>query len=463
MHKIGAVEAKWTFLAISLIYFFMVAAFLLFGEHCYEFARASYCDYPCEHGCELALGMLKHGEFVSIHYPDRIWTGWPPGYAFFVLPFLWASDGVSLLGAVIFQAGLVFAVSLMLRRAVDNLLPGFGLLMMALYLFNPNVFGLLLLAKTDTIFSLCLAVAFIWLLDYLKDNQGGRVVLVGGLIGVAILIRPSAQFLILLLPLLTVLLAWVRPQSGGSFRALGHGLGGSALSVCVVIPWMIFVNQQGEGYRLASQSTEYTFLSDNIGTLDAHLAGRSMNDRLSVEYTAKIEAELSASIANWNELGDADKYRERVRLARRDLFSYPPGDYVYPALRSVARFFVTGGEGYLLEMFGFPATGFGAGEKQFEGGAALTITATEVVAKGYAVVVRLLGLLGIVWLVRQRQFGVLVLCLAPTMYFLFLHLLEGWSRFRLPVEAPLALLGVFGVVYLLDMRNRSKPTTEPTA
>jgi len=181
----------------------MAAFILTIGEKCYDWASRGLCEYPCQHGCDLALGMLEHGAFVSASLPDQIFTAWPPLYAFFVFPFFWAGDGHSLLLAVIVQAVLVFAVGLLLRRAVDMYFPGFGLLIMGLFIFNPNVFAIALVPKADTIFALTLALAFVSLLYYLKDGRGWRVALAGALIDVATLIRPTAQYLGVLLPIVS--------------------------------------------------------------------------------------------------------------------------------------------------------------------------------------------------------------------------------------------------------------------
>ena len=75
-------------LAMAAAYFSMAAVILTIGEQCYDWARRSFCEYPCQHGCDLALGMLEHGAFVSASLPDQIFTEWPPLYAFFVFPFL---------------------------------------------------------------------------------------------------------------------------------------------------------------------------------------------------------------------------------------------------------------------------------------------------------------------------------------------------------------------------------------
>jgi len=345
---------------------------------------------------------------------------------------------------------------------VDAHLPGHGVLMMALFVFNPNIIAMALLPKTDTVFALCLTMAFVSLLDYARDYKGRRIALAGVLIGVAVLIRPSAQFLVVLLPLVIVLLAWAGSEQGRNFRAFLHGLGGTALAASVVLPWILYVGMQGEGYRLTSPATEYIFLRDNIGSMEAYLAGGPMEKRKML--TAEFEARLSQTIPNWRQLGEADKGHERVALARRHLLSYAPGDYIFPIARSFVRFLVTGGDGYLLTISGikFHEKIAASDDRPTEGSPA-AILAIKVVAKGYTVLSRVLGLLGVIWLLRQRQFAILILCAAPTLYFLFLHMLEGWSRFRMPVEAPLALLAVCGVALLLSWRRPGRQNSEAAA
>jgi 4-amino-4-deoxy-L-arabinose transferase-like glycosyltransferase len=441
-------------LAMAAAYFSMAAFILTIGEKCYDWASRGLCEYPCQHGCDLALGMLEHGAFVSASLPDQIFTAWPPLYAFFVFPFFWAGDGHSLLLAVIVQAVLVFAVGLLLRRAVDMYFPGFGLLIMGLFIFNPNVFAIALVPKADTIFALTLALAFVSLLYYLKDGRGWRVALAGALIGVATLIRPTAQYLGVLLPIVIFLMVWVGPSSKGLLRALVHGLGGTALAIAVVFPWMIHLNNQGIGYRIMPPESEYIFLSDTIGTMEAHLAGFGYGDR-HIILTDKFDAQLKSTIPNWDTLSDSEKARERVALGRSHLLSYPPREFIYPLGRSVVRFFVTGGEGYFFDLLKLNYEDQTATELVRLEESTPAIIAIKWISKGYAVLLRLLGLLGVIWLVQNKQYSVLVLCTAPVLYFMAITVFEGYSRFRLPVEVPLALLATFGVAYLLSWRNRT--------
>jgi hypothetical protein len=447
-------------LLMALIYSLIISLILVFGEQCFSLASAKVCDLPCEHGCELALGLLEHNNFVSIHQPDQMFSGWPPGYAFFILPFLWLSGGQSVLWAIVLQTILVFFVGVRLCKVVDLHLGGYGLLIMGLFVFNPSVISLALLPKTDTIFALLLTISFIQLLHYLKDDRLWRVIVAGVLIGLAVLVRPSAQFLVVLFPVFIGLMGWLRPVRGRITGALVAGMTGSFLASIVILPWLLYIGSHGNGYRLTAPETEYVFLSDNIGALEAHLAGRPMSERMNAEYTAKLELHLRNTIPNWAELGATEKYHERVSAARSKLFSYAPGDYLFPIARSVARFFVTGGEGYILDLFGMARDDTGAEIKEGDELSKVTL-AIKFVAKGYAVIVRMLGLLGIAWLVMHKQYSVLFLCVAPVLYFLLLHLFEGWSRFRLPVEAPLALLAVFGVALILNQYRKPRLQISP--
>ena len=217
---------------------------------------------------------------------------------------------------------------------------------------------------------------------------------------------------------------------------------------------MIHLNNQGIGYRIMPPEIETIFLFDTIGRMEAHLAGLERGHRISL--IDEFDAQLKLTVPNWDALSVSEKAKERVALGRSHLLSsYPPRDFIYLFATSVTRFFVTGGEGYFFDLLKLNYEDHNAEELVPLEDSTPAIIAIKGVTKGYAILARLLGLLGIYWLVREKQYSILVLCTAPVLYFMVISVFEGYSRFRLPVEVPLALLATFGVAYLLSWRNRT--------
>ena len=68
-----------------------------------------------------------------------------------------------------------------------------------------------------------------------------------------------------------------------------------------------------------------------------------------------------------------------------------------------------------------------------------------VMALAFVIVLRALGLAGLVWMFMRRHYAVLLACAGMIAYFAVIHLFTGNSRYRLPVEPALILLALYGV------------------
>ena len=74
----------------------------------------------------------------------------------------------------------------------------------------------------------------------------------------------------------------------------------------------------------------------------------------------------------------------------------------------------------------------------------------KVVALASSLSLRLLGILGLIELVRRKEYGLLLLLVSLAAYVAAAHLTVGRPRFRVPIEAPLALLALYGVAWLRE-------------
>ena len=95
------------------------------------------------------------------------------------------------------------------------------------------------------------------------------------------------------------------------------------------------------------------------------------------------------------------------------------------------------------------------------GSAAWPAVAITLTAMAFVVVLRLLGLVGIVTLARRRQWRPLVVILGAIAYFAMVIPFYGNSRFRVPVEYLFVLLALAGVDGLRRRRKATSPTSMP--
>ena len=83
---------------------------------------------------------------------------------------------------------------------------------------------------------------------------------------------------------------------------------------------------------------------------------------------------------------------------------------------------------------------------------------------GFALVSRVLGLVGIVAMARRREWQVLAVTVALLAYFTAVHLFLGTTRFRMPAEPMLMLITVYGAAQcraLWSRMRKAPPTREP--
>ncbi len=147
----------------------------------------------------LADNLLKHGAFSDT--PDLApFRKWAIGYPLFLATSKALTGGFVL--AVIIQVLLLALATVLVFRMARTLLPErFALIPALVFGLNPYVLFLNTVVLSDGLFASLLACV-VYLLFFAKPKTLREFFCIGFLLGVATLIRPIAQFLVLLLPLL---------------------------------------------------------------------------------------------------------------------------------------------------------------------------------------------------------------------------------------------------------------------
>ena len=76
-------------------------------------------------------------------------------------------------------------------------------------------------------------------------------------------------------------------------------------------------------------------------------------------------------------------------------------------------------------------------------------------ALGFVVIARVLGLVGLYYMVARRHWALLFIIAALVLYTVLILMFNGLSRYRAPIEPFLGILAIYGV-HLIRDRNRGR-------
>jgi hypothetical protein len=414
------------------------------NSDCYSVGKT--CFETCGHGCELALGIFQLGEFVDVSKPDQIYTEWPIGYAVSAYISFLLTSGTSALPLLIVQLVMLFMMGVIAANITERILPKWGILAFLLVVFNPSALGLAITLKTDLVFAFALSWALLFLINYLESWDWKWVAWSGVFLGLATHVRPTPQFLILLLPIICFLLAAVSQNTKSRFKHLIHGLVATAIAVAIVMPWFIFMHLQNETGRLYSSKEELSIVTSHVNVLNAGRDGLSIKDHRVEDWSLAPEEIVRRGIADWDELSEREMQQEKVKYAYGLLKSFDLRTYVVTGAVSVAGFFFSGGEGYLMTALNIADAEDGLDKDETQ-----RVFILKIVTRGFTIITRILGLVGLWWLFANKHYAYLTLIVGSIAYFVAVHGFIGWSRFRIGVEIPLLVLATFGANQLFAL------------
>jgi len=412
-----------------------------------------------------ALALLQYGEFVNFDNPEVLMTYRTPLYPLYVATMLWLGAG-SLVVVIIGQIILLLLTGVLLRSVTNLLLPGMGAISLALFLFNPNSLGSAHLIQSDTLYAFMLTFSIWSFFKYVRVNaRFSWVLLVGLFFGLSTLVRPTGQYIILLLPLIFYVAIYLDTKQW-TLAPMLHGLLAMAVSVVVILPWMSHNNEAGWGYTLVTSQIKARYLGDSVIYLEKISKNRSINDA-SRRTTEREEDYILSREDAWQKLSEKEKSDELVGFYWRLLNSYSFLDLTRAAVDSWTGFFAGGG---VVNFFNILSI---EGPRAVEQGAVeqskgridtvldalneshIAIVLASVVAYLYVLVLRVLGLLGIVELIRRRDYFTLITLLCMILYFALAAIFVGTSRYRLPVEPELIMLALYGISLTVRRRRVS--------
>ncbi len=403
-----------------------------------------------------AMALLKYGALVELDDPATPITYRQPLYPLFDAALLWLGGGKSLIPVIVGQVVVLWITGLFTRAIVATWLPGYGVVALALVVFNPNAMATAHLIQSDTLYSLFITAALWAALRYAREPSLRPALLAGLFLGLSCLVRPAAQYLILLLPFLLPLLALVGGAGRPFARRIGQGAAAAVVAAMLIVPWMAHNAQAEKGFALSPPALMLEYVQVHVGYLEKYATGVSLADAHG-KISAMQGAYVASRGAEWEGMSARKREKALIDYYTRAFFSYNLSVIAKATVYGWGQFFGAAGAANFHNLLGLDAPSAFATmrEKNFESHLGSVIDALKhssaaavaisITAFAFVIALRALGLVGIAWMFMRRHYAVLLTCAGLIAYFAVFHLFIGNSRYRLPMEPALIFLALYGI------------------
>ena len=408
-----------------------------------------------------AKALLKHHDFVFLENPNLADVYRPPVVPLFNALFLWIGQEHGIKAIILAQVVLLSSTSIIVARIAESIQQGTGTAAMTILLFNPNSLSSALLIQSETLFCFLLICSVYNLIQYVHSKYWRHILSCGIFLALASLARPTTQYLIALLPIISFTLLLFH-YGWSHFKPHGfiQGTVASVMATLIIIPWALKVGQTEGQLSLTTTEIRSIYIFDQLHYLESYRSDMSIsevNEQLSKSESQQLRL-------NCNQMPHASPerlacFQTIIKIDSNKLFGLPFGDYVQPFLRSMGGFLFSGGSGnwhnllfnntqqtvyksWLNIKQGEPASLLSQILSTFNP-AAMLITAMCLV---FSAAVKLFSLFGIFYLIKRKRLATLCVLLGLMGYFAATTLFLGQSRYRVPIEPYFAILCVSGWV-----------------
>jgi hypothetical protein len=173
------------------------------------------------------------------------------------------------------------------------------------------------------------------------------------------------------------------------------------------------------------------------------------------DYMAAEEARLAATVPGWDEMAMGERTRRLTASTVDYYLSFPfePAIFANALVYSWGRFLLSSGSGYINFRLGIS-------EVPEERGAAFY--AVYGLTHLFTFATRLLGVLGLLWLLRRRAYADSLILIVPTLFVMLTTFMVGLPRYRAAVEPEFAIFAALGLLWLFELYRRrlTKPHDE---
>jgi 4-amino-4-deoxy-L-arabinose transferase-like glycosyltransferase len=407
---------------------------------------------------EPARGLIELGRYVDPRLPGEPATYRTPGYSLFIAALTWPTGGhLWLLISV--QILLLLVTGLISRSMLADVVPRYANLGFALVIFNPNAFITAQLVQTDTLGAFFFVLTLWALWRYRRNPSVLLGILIGGALSLASFVRPTTQHLVFLLPIGLPLLAGIAGDWRAWPRHAAVGLVGAAVAIVIATPWLVHMNDAGQGYSFSSARVKWVFALDNVLLLEQEKSGVSGTQ--ASEIVKERQGRYIESLGmGWQVPETPEQYDVARRWMVQQLASYPLSIMAQAAIKGVGNLFVGGGATNYHKLFGLRHRSSWdvrvAESKGFMGAFAISLSSSSPLALAitafavfFAVSLRIVGLVGLYVMVRRRLWSELFIVSGAVGFFTAVHIFNSAARYRMPVEPLLIMLALIGIAWLL--------------
>jgi len=377
---------------------------------------------------EIATNVLAGNGFsmatTSPYVPNALRT---PGYIYFLAGLIGVTGSVA--AAAVMQLLLSCAIPVLglhIARRITNSLP-IGIALGIILALDPTLALLSFQFYTDTLF---LVLFFAWILltfRYLERRDWTLLVASAVVLGLAILVRPTAQFI----PLLLVpFILWRFGREDWKHRA-AQGIAHLAIIAVILTPWIARNYSEFGAPGLSSQKAYVLYTNFAPAVLSV-----ARGSEFALEFTTfSTYAERTSNVIT---LKNGDEY---IAKALDVIFMYPIAT-AFVAVKSLFTFFTNDGVYTLLVMTGYEPANF------------LWLL---VPARLVWVAITIAAFVGafVYLLTRRSQLAILIILLVA--YFALTSTIAAFGtnpRYRLPVDPIILALAAVGGAYLYERMQR---------
>jgi 4-amino-4-deoxy-L-arabinose transferase-like glycosyltransferase len=413
---------------------------------------------------EPARALLEGAGFV--HPDGRPYVWGTPLYPVFLAIFLgifpWQ---LALYAIVVVQCLLLYSIGLMTRSIAAVFAPKAATLAQLLLIFNPNVLVTAHLLQTEILFTFFLSAGVVMMIRYRDTPSWRTAATVGVLVGLATLVRPVGQFVLLLLPVFFLMFV-SKVSRHALIRSAAAGVLAAMVATLVLFPW-IARNQQlfgtpfltaNAGMYLEAQYRQ--LLHNGNGLADADTAVTAE------ESLARHLAGIGVGKEEMERLPRIEQSRILSACYLNAILDVPVSAHARAMVLGLGELYLAGGVSNLRNYLGIQGR---ASIVQFQSAAVPSLMDAVsgflsrinfgyaillFVGFGYTVAMRIAGIAGLVKMLGSGSLrptlAILLLIATLTMSYLYL----GQSRFRVPMEPYLAVMAAIGISTLRNRLNR---------
>ena len=258
------------------------------------------------------------------------------------------------------------------------------------------------------------------------------------------------------MPVIYIIIGLVQKDKQRLVSHLYHGILSTIVALIIVFPWAQHNANAGWGYNLATAEIEVVYFRDNVIYLESVLNDSSLNDA-EKKIEEKEQDYVLTHTDEWQLMSKQKKLLMLSLYYKKQLLTYDYNIILKGFVESWIGFFGAGGAVNLhniLELDGKRSIQLmsSTGERLSRVDAVistlselnLTALFISLLSFLYVVTLRIFGLIGLIAMVKNKEYGLSFILTGAVTYFMLISLFVGNSRYRLPIEPVLIVMAVYG-------------------